>query len=492
MLESSGGGSSSSSILFESPDKSVVVMDIPRSIEEAQVLPGKATDTARRLRLVSARPVEKPWPTPEPRDGGGGSDGITMSMSHSAAIAELMTLEAVRVALDTVRSSYSGPWCLPRVVLGESTGSGDGGGDSGINEDDGENDRSEKRGKRHHPPSLSMDEEGKEEADVAIAVSSSELVRNGQHKQQTSTENASSTQSLTPSLTPPPLPDHQTPFLIPERSHHLLGTISAQRSAFLATALAFDLIVLDPPWPSRSARRKRKNHSRNHHPSSPSSNSGYATVRDVQGARALLSQIPIASHLKPDGLVAIWITNKAAVADLLFAPSPSPSTGTGAQPPLWGDFLEPVGEWIWLKVTAAGGEPVVDPEARWRKPWERLVIARRMGSRVSLSGTGSGSGSGNIDHNSSSNSNNSSSNSNAPTSAPSSSSSSYQRRVILAVPDVHSRKPNLRGLFADLNVLPEGYAGLEVFARNLTAGWWGWGDEVLRFQERRHWVDEDG
>ncbi len=66
--------------------------------------------------------------------------------------------------------------------------------------------------------------------------------------------------------------------------------------------------------------------------------------------------------------------------------------------------------------------------------------------------------------------------------------------MILAVPDVHSRKPNLRALLG----VPHDGAGLEVFARNLTAGWWGWGDEALLFQHRRHWVlptagtEEDG
>jgi N6-adenosine-specific RNA methylase IME4 len=62
-------------------------------------------------------------------------------------------------------------------------------------------------------------------------------------------------------------------------------------------------------------------------------------------------------------------------------------------------------------------------------------------------------------------------------------------KVIVSVPDVHSRKPNLRGLFEGL--LPERYEALEVFARNLTAGWWAWGDEVLLFQRRECWVDGD-
>ncbi len=59
-------------------------------------------------------------------------------------------------------------------------------------------------------------------------------------------------------------------------------------------------------------------------------------------------------------------------------------------------------------------------------------------------------------------------------------------KSLSAVPDVHSRKPNLRQLFDE--ILPPGYAALEVFARNLTAGWWSWGDDVLHFQHTSHWV----
>ena len=155
----------------------------------------------------------------------------------------------------------------------------------------------------------------------------------------------------------------------------------------------------------------------------------------MEEARDLLAQIPVAAHLKQDGLVAIWITNKAAVTDLLTSPR-----GMLAQ---WG--LEPIGEWIWLKITSAG-EPISDVGSAWRKPWERLLIARKTGSRTSLLSN---------------------------------------RRVILGVPDVHSRKPSLRGLFED--ILPRDYVGLEVFARNLTAGWWSWGNEVLFFQQGHHW-----
>ncbi|KAI1822794.1 MT-A70-domain-containing protein [Xylaria intraflava] len=350
-----------SSVLFKSSDSTVVIIDIPRSLEEAQVFPGQTTTR----RIISTHPAKTPWQVPEPKKGTGNNG------SPSAAIAELMTMESVKAALETARVSYDGPWCLPRVIrarVNHSAQNGTTGNDSGIDV----NAHSPHKRKRRSP----------------------------------ALEDSEDTTSMSP--------------FIPEQSYRILGTIESQREAFLRDSPQFDLIVLDPPWPSRSVKRK---------------SDSYTTVYNTEEARNLLYQIPIASHLKQNGLVAVWITNKAAIQDLVTAPG-----GIFAQ---WG--LEPIGEWIWVKVTDVG-EPVLDVNSTWRKPWERLLVARRKGSLTSIPST----------------------------------------KVIFGVPDIHSRKPNLRGLFAD--VLPEGYLGLEVFARNLTAGWWSWGNEVLLFQQRHHWV----
>ncbi|GAP90449.1 putative MT-A70 family [Rosellinia necatrix] len=355
-----------SSVLFKSSDGAVVGIDIPRSLEEAQVLPGQ---TITR-HIISTHPREAPWQTPEPKKN------TTRDVSASAAIAELMTLESVKSALGMARTSHNGPWCLPRVS----------------------------REKTDVPPSTVQARPGTDGNDNAARP----------HKRKHKPSS-----SLLP-LTE----DKETVFagaFVPEQSHYLLGTIQSQHEAFLQDAPQFDLVVLDPPWPSRSVKRK---------------SDSYTTVHSTEEARELLSQIPLASHLKRDGLVAIWVTNKASITDLLLAPG-----GILGQ---WG--LEPVGEWIWLKITSTG-EPVLDIESAWRKPWERLLIARKVGSRIM-----------------------------PPMST----------KVILGVPDMHSRKPNLRGLFDE--TLPKGYAGLEIFARNLTAGWWSWGNEVLLFQQKHHWV----
>ncbi|KAI1130487.1 MT-A70-domain-containing protein [Nemania abortiva] len=351
-----------SSVLFRSSDSAVVVVDIPRSLEEAQVLQGQ---TITR-RIVSCCPRETPWQIPEPKKH------MANSASPSAAIAELMTLESVKAALDQVRANYGGPWCLPRVTRNQ-------------------------------------------------AATESRPIRTGATVTQSQKRKYKPSQPTSEEKDEEIVPT--SPF-IPERSHPLLGTISSKRGLFLRDAPQFDLIVLDPPWPSRSVKRKSES---------------YTTVRDTEEARQLLSQIPIASHLRQNGLVAIWVTNKAAITDLLTAPG-----GVLAE---WG--LEPVGHWIWLKVTSTG-EPILEIESAWRKPWEQLIIARKIGSTVLL-----------------------------PTSV----------KVILGVPDIHSRKPNLRGLFQ--NILPQDYIGLEIFARNLTAGWWSWGNEALFFQQGHHWISKD-
>ncbi|KAH6635310.1 hypothetical protein B0J18DRAFT_487405 [Chaetomium sp. MPI-SDFR-AT-0129] len=434
----------SSSILWQNNNKSVVLLDLPRSIEEAQVLSSQLTAISRPptasakdnnpdldnpdldnpgrprklRRLISAPPPTCPFPTPEPRAG---RFSEPPAASPSAQVAELMTQATVESALDEIKQSYSGPWCLPRVYA------------------------------KNPPPTPS---------------------------------------SVVPD--DPPTKETETSYHLPENAHVLHGTITSQRTTFLKTTRPnqFHLILLDPPWPNRSAKRKRayrtapfsSSSSSSPFPPSPphshppsSSPTPAAEESPPIEISTLLHQIPIASRLAPAGLVAVWVTNAARTVELL-----TQQGGRGVFD-AWG--VEVVGEWIWLKVTAGaapagtgrdggevggevggkdgrggGGEPVVGVDSGWRKPWERLIIARKKkevsGSSSSVAGDGP-----------------------------------VPRKVIVSVPDVHSRKANLRGLFEEL--LPERYEALEVFARNLTAGWWAWGDEALLFQRRECWEDEE-
>jgi N6-adenosine-specific RNA methylase IME4 len=324
----------STSVLFQNRDKTIVVLDIPRTLEEAQ---GHTTADSQPQseplgrRILSVEPFYSPLATPEPKDG----SSAHWNQSPASQIADLMTSAAIQSALDDLSTQYHGPYCHPRLIAPEA---------------------------RSVPPGR----------------------------------------------------------FIPKDSHFLCGSIQETRQEFIETAPQFDVIVLDPPWPNRSARRSKK----------------YTTAANKADTHELLSLLPVPSHLAPDGLVAIWITNASSVLDLMTSPTGILSS--------WG--LELVTEWTWVKVTAAG-EPLYDVESQWRKPWEKLLVAQRKGSKIP---------------------------------------SSLRPKTIVAVPDLHSRKPNLRGLFQD--IFGRHFTGLEVFARNLTAGWWSWGDEALHFQDDQHWL----
>lgn len=346
-----------SSVLFSSDDQSVVLIDIPRSLEEAQVPTGHAPSR----RIYSGPPPSAPLLTPEPkprrhdpdgRGGGAGAAHAPSEQSPAAQLADLMTAAAVERALQMIREHHSGPVHLPRVA---------------------------------GPAGEIAQEQDPAEVERADASSSTTLM--------------------------------------PPDARYIHGTIQETRQVLLDSAPQFNLIVLDPPWPNRSARRRRQG-------------DRYATAATMPQVQDLLAAVPVPAHLAKDGLVAVWITNKTRAAELLTAPT----TGLFAA---WG--LELAAEWTWLKV-ATSGEPLYDVESQWRKPWERLLIAKRRGAKT------------------------------PPGLAP---------KVLVACPDVHSRKPSLRGLFE--GVLGRGYVGLEVFARNLTAGWWSWGDQVLQFQDASYW-----
>jgi N6-adenosine-specific RNA methylase IME4 len=351
--------SSPQSILYQNQERTLVLLDLPSSIEESQTLRGQVV--GKRRRLVSTAPPKVPFEVPKPKDGkeNGPSEAHA---SASALVAELMTQMSVERALNELNQAYAGPWCLPRHTL----------------------------------PSIESPSD---------------------------TSPATCTGFVAPGI------GSSSPHFIPDGANHLLGSIHDQRYNFLAIAHQFDVIVMDPPWPNRSARRKERGNP-------------YRPADDIAEMQELLSLIPVAAKLAPDGVVAVWVTNRRSVVNLLCKPG-----GIFDQ---WGVQL--LQESVWLKI-AANGEPIFPVESRWRKPWERFLMARPKtytGQVRKLSFP----------------------------------------EVIVAVPELHSRKPNLRYLFEQAS-LPRGdYRCLEIFARNLTAGWWSWGSEVLLFQAPQYWAIE--
>lgn len=142
-------------------------------------------------------------------------------------------------------------------------------------------------------------------------------------------------------------------------------------------------------------------------------------------------------HLAADGFLACWITHATstrASVEQLFASLD----------------VEIVEEWTWAKVTRHG-DPVVALGSQWRRGWEVLIVGRQRDENER----------------------------NVP---------KVMRRLIVAVPDVHSRKPCLKELFEQMLLQRSDARVLEVFARHLVAGWCSVGDEVLRFNWSGHWT----
>jgi len=103
----------------------------------------------------------------------------------------------------------------------------------------------------------------------------------------------------------------------------------------------FDLVVIDPPWPNKSASRS----------------SAYPSLDIYE-----LFQIPLNQICKlGSGLVAIWVTNRPKfrrfVKNKYFIDN----------------GITLLGEWFWIKL-AQNGLPVFDLDGLGRKPYEGLII----------------------------------------------------------------------------------------------------------------------
>lgn len=131
----------------------------------------------------------------------------------------------------------------------------------------------------------------------------------------------------------------------------------AQVDELLGAIGAPDVVVLDPPWPNRSAQR-----------AAASAYAPCADIYDMWRVRPVLDAV-----LRSDTLVAVWVTNHPKVQDFVrrkFLP---------------GFGLHVHAEWAWLKVVADGpeaGAPVLPLDTPWhRKPYEMVVLASRRSAR---------------------------------------------------------------------------------------------------------------
>lgn len=448
----SGGVQSRTSILFQSADGEVTLIDIPTSISIAQ---------GRSDTILSTAPLEVPYPQhkAEPKTS-------QSKKNHSSHITDLHIeyRSVIHAALAEIKSHITGPWCLPRKLMTPIPNSRESDTDMQL---DGPEEDIEKRLREWSALDESKGEDTKFDFQKMMAslgaisdpnatafetVAHKWLMSYGPPRDDAHVPPAEPTEPWKSSFHNPEdrlvrlhvrenvaQPGREAPeyhFTVPPRATFFLND-STHSDAFRAAFREltddhtlprhFDLVLLDPPWPNRSAKRK----------------GAYEQIGGMPYMRRMLLKMDVDNYLEHNALVGVWITNKEAMRELVLGPG-----GLFAR---WNVGLTE--EWIWVKITTKG-ETMYEIDSSMRKPYEVLLLGRA-----------------------------------APNSWTKMTHARVpKKKVIVAVPDVHSRKPCLKELLEPY--MPDGkdYSALEIFSRSLVAGWTSWGNEVLKYCWDQYWV----
>ena len=373
-----------SAILWQNAAQTVTLFDLPTSISLAQGTPGRNVER----RLLSSEPLREPFPSNEP---GSLSAEVKSSQNTVADDLHAKFKPLIAEALQQISNAHMGDWCLPRAILPKeafrtvddlsSTG------EETVSDILGQASSSISDPNFHaYVQNLSYLSSF---ASPPRQICLSSLVSTGNARLEDLSDIWNSVLSNDVdrmTIIEIPFQTSIYTFCIPPNSSFVFSRLRGsclQDSVYNETSgsrVEFDFILMDPPWPNASAKRRR-------------SYDGPATVR---GIKDLLSSIPVKDLLAQAGLLGVWVTNKQTLRDVIL--------GRKGMFNVWG--IELVEEWIWLKTTIKG-EPIIDIDSSWRKPYEVLLIGRRIIDKKS--------------------------------------EQLVKRRVIVSVPDLHSRKPCLRG-----------------------------------------------
>lgn len=413
------------SVLWQSEDKTTVLIDVPGSVAVAQ---GTADEPCAHV-LQSSVPLQKPFSIPAPK-----LVKAEANLSNNSEDENYRVL--LKAALGIVGSRCNGQWCLPRPFIFKG---------NQDREEQGEP-SSRKRKSTDIDQSLSRDPLPPTLLEAAVKGTRIPLEYNVEPRSnrleqdyEFDYEPGSNLWTYTTVPAILTITSHvldtatslQYRFRLPANSVAYLSDCSQPRSFHELVnerQQKFDFILLDPPWPSRSVKRTHQ-----------TPGTSYSTTKLID-LDTMLCGLNLRSLLTVPGYVAIWITNKPAVRALIL--------GSGGLFEKWGITLAE--EWIWLKTTAAG-EPSSPLGDTWngKKPYEILLVGKSGQSGVT----------------------------------------NLKRRVIVGVPDLHSRKPCLKELVGDL--IGTEAPVLEIFARYLVSGWWSWGNECLKFNWEGYWQQAD-
>jgi N6-adenosine-specific RNA methylase IME4 len=457
-------------VLYQNDAKTITLIDIPTSIVHAQVTP-QSRNPSRKL--LSTEPLKEPFASTEPTSEKARKNLAQRNSFDQDAGEKYVNL--IEKAIKEVREKYEGEWCLERRVMPVGRGRkrkinevnevheehGNGKGKGTFEESSTRNGRCEDRAAvkvtnvekflRGEEKLLRIMKAVEEDKLDGLTITISSPSSRDQNEPETGTIDLVSWDGIWYNQHPHPIlltisegqGTEAIDFYIPPLSTFLLSDCkdssnfrNTLRSLSSTHSLPrhFNLIFLDPPWPNTSAKRK----------------GSYSTASALRDLKNLLLSMDLDTYIASSGYIGIWITNAPSIRNLVL--------GSGGLFEAWNASL--VEEWIWVKTTVSG-EPVTKVEGLWRKPYETLLLGRAPGSRMEVArSVGEGE---------------------------------VVKRIIFGVPDLHSRKPCLKSLVEGVGMVKEGGKVLEVFARYCVAGWWSWGNEVLKFNWDGYWEEgEDG
>ncbi|KAH7085800.1 MT-A70-domain-containing protein [Paraphoma chrysanthemicola] len=442
------------SVLYQNADQSVTLIDVPTSIAVAQ---------GRSDTLLSTSPLDAPIEPKEDyrpkskRAKAGQARESTEQVQH----AEYKGL--IEQALAEIHTHVSGPWCEPRKLLDPRPQHGE-----SMDVDDPEKEIESRLREWAAATESKGDETAFDLQTMMASLVTSEhdatavgTVAQGwitsyrpAREAMIGTQVAETVSQTSSFHNPEAYPMEMTIsnrtagnaqsgqeycFTIPPRSTFFLSD-SAHSAAFRASFRQitdehtlprhFDLVLLDPPWPNRSAKRK----------------GAYEQTGGMPYLKKMLLRMDLDNYMEHNALVGVWITNKESLREHVLGP--------GGLFETWNVGL--MEEWVWIKTTTAG-EPMFDIDTAMRKPYEILLLGRAAPNAWTTM----------------------------------TNAKSIKRRVIAAVPDIHSRKPCLKKLMESYMPDPTDYSALEVFSRYLVSGWVSWGNEVLKYNWDHYWVSDE-
>lgn len=422
-------------ILYQNPSKTVTLLDIPQSISLCQ---GTLMHPNQSLKIFSTPPLQTPFASLEPKSEAARAK-VIRAMGPNIEIGFPSSL--LHEALEEIKGNtkVKGDWCLPRHFSKELLESAQKQAKPGHEDHIG--DKQVSNVMKATEPGLHVFSTFNGCQRVASSKSRVVLARSTVNRFPNELEIM-----YIPVHNPHPTPaqivigTRAAQHLVPPGAVCYSGNIddssasdfSIAAQSFFSTPSAsagpgqFDFIVLDPPWNNRSAKRSGR----------------YATMRQKRTPFDSLQDM-LGKHIAPQGLIACWITNRAVARTRALQAFEA-----------WGvDLIE---EWAWLKTTATG-IPMTEIHGLLRKPYEILLLGKQVDCFVER-----------VDEKRSS-------------------KSEIRKRVIVAVPDLHSRKPSLKELVEPLMLNPAEYRALEIFGRHLTAGWWSWGNEAMKHNCEGFW-----